>query len=150
MRLKIICTLLTTEWKSSFLVRSVIIYGCPRFKPTFEFLYQAISSCGEGENSPNTLFVGLILNSCLIALFVLVLFYFNHRRNIHFYFDLYFRRIRGNRKPSQKYKLKHGIILAISRLSVAGIQDEETTLNLRKDKYNISFEKLSLVLTSVS
>ncbi|CAB4034314.1 ABC transporter G family member 24, partial [Paramuricea clavata] len=107
----------------------------------------AISSCGEGEVSPNTLYVGLIINSCLLGAFFLVLLYFNNRRSFHFYFDLYFRRIRGTRKLSQRYNLKDGFRLAISRLGLSNHSEDDET-SVRKDSYNISFEKLSLTLTS--
>ena len=114
----------------------------------FLFCLQKLSTCNEGEDSPNTLVTGLIINGCLLVAFFLVLFYFNNHRRFHFYFDLYFRRIRGTRKPSQKYTLKDGLRLALRRLTTGGVQDEE--ICVKKDSYNISFEKLSLTLTSVS
>ena len=113
------------------------------------FFHQAISSCDEGEKSPNTLYTGLILNSCLLGAFFIVLLYFNNRRAFHFYLDLYFRRVRGNRKPSQRYNLKDGLKLVIKRLPRQS-PDEDEGICALKDSYNIHFDKLSLTLTSVS
>ncbi|XP_028399688.1 ABC transporter G family member 28-like [Dendronephthya gigantea] len=106
----------------------------------------AISNCGEGGKSPNTLYIGIIFNSCLLAIFLFILLYFNNRRKINFYFDLYFRRIRGKRTLSQRYNLRDGIRLAISRLTIDQDVDEGTCL--KKNGYDISFEKLSLTLTT--
>lgn len=112
------------------------------------FSFQVISSCGTGEKSPNTLYIGLILNSVLLSTFFIVLFYFNNRRHFKFYFALYIRSVRNKRTPSQRYNLSDGLRLAIDRLPKPGLQDN--IMVAKKDGYNISFEKLCLTLTSVS
>ena len=107
-----------------------------------------IFPCGEGEKSPNTLYIGLIINGCLLFSFLLILLYFNNRHAFNFYCMLYKERVTGKRASSHKFNLSDGIRLAINRVNKFDAKDE-MRIEPKEVSYNISFEKLSLKLTSV-